>query len=198
MSLTHALLGLLATAPASGYELTKAFEQDLGRYAWQAGHTSIYPELNKLAGRGLVEVTHEGARGAKTYDITPDGRTELRTWLLTPPGAGGTVRNEQVLRMFLLTALEPADQRLLLTRIAERTAEGAAELGAVISAVHDGRARDDAAHAGRARRDGPRPRFGLLAAEYGRRQYEAVHGWALWALEQISDEPADADVAIYR
>ena len=80
MSLRHALLGLLAREPASGYDLTRYFEGDLGRYAWQAGHTSIYPELNKLAGRGLVEVTSEGARGAKTYDVTPAGRAE-------PPGS---------------------------------------------------------------------------------------------------------------
>jgi hypothetical protein len=27
--------------------------------------------------------------------------------------------------------------------------------------------------------------FGQLAAEYGLRQYEAVHGWALWPMEQL-------------
>ncbi|HEY0817072.1 MAG TPA: PadR family transcriptional regulator [Pseudonocardia sp.] len=170
MSLSYALLGLLAVAPASGYELTREFEGDLGRYAWQAGHTSIYPELAKLAGRDLVHVTHEGARGAKTYDITPAGREELRAWLLRPPSEGASVRNEQVLRMFLLSALEPADQRVLLTRIAERTAAAAAELHDVMHREHG---------------DGPRAGFGLLAAEYGRRQYEAVHGWAVWALTQL-------------
>src|SRR5918993_922045 len=74
MSLPHALLGLLAVRPRSGYELTKAFEGDLGRYAWQAGHTSIYPELGRLAEQGLVEVTHEGARGSRTYAVTEGGR----------------------------------------------------------------------------------------------------------------------------
>jgi PadR family transcriptional regulator, regulatory protein AphA len=177
MSLSHALLGLLAVAPASGYELTKEFERDLGRYAWQAGHTSIYPELGKLAARGLVHVTHEGARGAKTYDITQAGREELRSWLLRPPSSGATVRNEQVLRMFLLSALEPADQRVVLTRIAARTAAAAAELQDVMESEHG---------------DGPRAGFGLLAAEYGRRQYEAVHGWAVWALDQLPAESVPA------
>ena len=175
MSLSYALLGLLAVAPASGYELTKEFEQEIGRYAWQAGHTSIYPELNKLAGRGLVHVIHEGARGAKTYDVTPEGRAELRSWLLRPPGPTAKVRNELVLRMFLLSALEPADQRRMLTGIAERTARSATELRAVVGSE---------AVAER----GPRAGFGRLAGEFGIRQYDASHEWALWALDQIGDD----------
>lgn len=172
MSLSHALLGLLAVAPASGYELTKEFEQEIGRYAWQAGHTSIYPELNKLAARGLVHVTHEGARGAKTYDVTPEGREELRTWLLSHPTTTATVRNEQVLRMFLLSALEPADQRLMLTRIAESTARSVAELRTVVDTPGYG----------------PRAGFGRLAGEFGIRQYDAVHEWALWALDHLGED----------
>ena len=177
MSLHHALLGLLAVRPRSGYELTKVFAGDLGRYAWQAGHTSIYPELSRLAEQGLVEVTHEGARGSRTYAVTDAGRDELRSWLLAPPGRGAKVRNEQVLRMFLLSALDPADARAVLERIAANTADEAAELR---------RIRDEAGPV----RPGPEG-FGQLAAEYGLRQYDAVHGWALWALEQLdAAEPA--------
>jgi PadR family transcriptional regulator, regulatory protein AphA len=179
VSLSHALLGLLAVAPASGYELTKEFESSLGRYAWQAGHTSIYPELAKLAGRGLVRVVSEGPRGAKTYDITDDGRAELRSWLLRPPGEGAAVRNEPVLRMFLLSALPPPDQRLMLTSIAEHTAAAAAELRALLATPADP-----------AR--GPRADFGRLAGEYGLRQYDAVIEWARWALDQLPEPEPDA------
>ena len=64
----------------------------------------------------------------------------------------------------------------MLTRIAEHTAAGAAELADVMHREHS---------------TGPRAEFGLLAAEYGRRQYEAVYGWALWALTQLpAEEPA--------
>jgi DNA-binding PadR family transcriptional regulator len=181
MSLPHALLGLLAVRPRSGYELTKAFESDLGRYAWQAGHTSIYPELGRLAEQGLVEVTHEGARGSRTYAVTETGRDELRTWLLSPPGRGARVRNEQVLRMFLLSALDPADARAVLERIAASTAHEAAELRQI---------RDEAGPV----RPGP-DGFGQLAAEYGLRQYEAVHGWALWALAQLDAAETAAKTA---
>lgn len=174
MSLPHALLGLLSVHPRSGYELTKAFERDLGRYAWQAGHTSIYPELNRMAEAGLVEVTHEGARGARTYDVTPAGREELRTWLLTPPKQA-KVRNEQVLRMFLLSALEPADALVVLHRIAEATDQGVTDLRKV---------REEHADAPMTGADG----FGQLAAEFGLRQYEAVRDWARWAIERLERE----------
>lgn len=171
MSLPHALLGLLAVEPRSGYELTKEFASHLGRYAWQAGHTSIYPELGKLAERGHVEVTEEGARGSRTYAVTPQGYAELRDWLLTPRRQA-KVRNEQVLRMFLISALEPADALVLLRRIAEHTADEGAELRKTM---------DDAPDEIPPGTDG----FGYLAAEFGARQYEAVHGWARWAIEKL-------------
>jgi len=171
MSLPHALLGLLAVTPRTGYELTKVFAGDFGRYAWQAGHTSIYPELGRLAEQGLVEVTHEGARGSRTYAVTGAGREELRSWLLTAPDRGGKVRNEEVLRMFLLSALDPDDARAVLKRIAANTAAGAATMRTI---------REEAGPV-RPGREG----FGQLAAEYGLRQYDAVHGWALWAMEQL-------------
>jgi PadR family transcriptional regulator AphA len=174
MSLTHAVLGLLAVEPASGYELTKAFEQDLGRYAWQAGHTSIYPELARRAERGLVEVTHEGPRRSRIYAVTDEGRAELRRWLMTWPQQE-RVRNEHVLRMFLLSALEPPDALFLLEQIAERTAHSAAELQQVRDAHGD-----EPLHG----REG----FGQLAAEFGLRQYSAVWDWAQWAIARLEKE----------
>jgi PadR family transcriptional regulator AphA len=170
MSLSHALLGLLAVEPRSGYELTKAFSAELGRYAWQAGHTSIYPELGKLAERGLVEVTEEGARGSRTYSVTPEGYAELRDWMLSPRPP--KVRNEQVLRMFLISALDPADGLVVLRRIAEYTETEGAELRQLMR---------DAPSEIPAGPDG----FGYLAAEFGIRQYDAVHGWARWAIEKL-------------
>lgn len=171
MSLPHALLGLLAVQPRSGYELAQAFAGGLGQYAWQAGHTSIYPELAKLADRGLIEVINEGARGSRTYSVTPQGHAELRSWMLDPPRRG-TVRNEQVLRMFLVSALEPADALALLHGIAEHTATESAKLRQVMQQA------PTPIPAGAAG-------FGYLAAEYGIRQYDAAHSWALWAIETL-------------
>lgn len=171
MSLRHALLGLLAEAPASGYDLTRQFEGDLGRYAWQAGHTSIYPELVKMADDDLVAVESTGARGRKTYGLTDAGRAELRRWLLDPPSQGA-VRDESVLRMFLVQTLEPADARLLLAGIAQHCEAELERLRPVMAAL------DEEGGAGGLP-------FGRLAGEYGVRQYEAVAGWARWSLERL-------------
>jgi DNA-binding PadR family transcriptional regulator len=178
MSLPHALLGLLAAAPATGYELAREFEQEIGTYAWQAGHASIYPELARLAARDLVRVVQEGARGSKTYDITDAGRAELRAWLLRPSG-GGVVRNEQILRMFLIPVLAEDDQRAMLTGIAEHAAAEAADLRRALESAPepDGRVRTQ---------------IGRLAGELGLRQYDGVREWALKALAELDAvSPAD-------
>ena len=48
-----ALLGLLARDDLSGYDLSRRLKMPLG-FFWQASHSQIYPELAKLAARGLV------------------------------------------------------------------------------------------------------------------------------------------------
>src|SRR5438477_637191 len=129
MSLRHALLGLLAAKPASGYDLTKVFEGDFGRYAWHAGHTQIYPELNRMAAEGLVAAADEGARGKRTYTITDAGCAALREWLLTTPDRS-KMRNEHVLRTFLLPALGRDGMRAALLARAEEAEREAKEIRA--------------------------------------------------------------------
>lgn len=172
MSLRHALLGLLAQGPASGYDLTRAFDGGIGRYAWQAGHSRIYPELGKMTEAGQVVVDETGPRGRKSYALTEDGRTELRRWMFHWPEQA-TVRDETVLRMFLVQSLEPDDARKLLEGIAAHCAAEIEELRPLMEA-------EDAEH-----REGDPLPFGRLAGEYGLRQYEAVHGWAMWSLEHL-------------
>ena len=61
MSLRHALLGLLAEHPASGYELTKQFERSLA-HVWSAKHSQIYPELAKMAAASGVGIALDADR----------------------------------------------------------------------------------------------------------------------------------------
>jgi hypothetical protein len=83
------------------------------------------------------------------------------------------VRNEQVLRMFLLSALEPDDARVALRRIAEHTGKEAAELRRI------------------RQQGGGHVQTGR--AGFGLHHYDAVHQWALRAMDQL--HTADRDSA---
>jgi DNA-binding PadR family transcriptional regulator len=174
MSLRFALLGMLAYEPGSGYDLTKRFQGGLGRFAWQAPHTRIYPELAKLAEEGLIEVAEHGPRRRSIYRVTERGRAALQAWMEAPPDAL-EVRSEPVLRMFLLSALEPASAHEILR---QQIAYAERKLGEIRAALDD---------AMRASSEDGRPPFGRLAAEFGCRQLEALREWATWALGQLED-----------
>ena len=171
MSLRYALLGLLAEEPASGYELTGKFQQVLQRYAWHAQNSQIYPELNQLSRDGLAAVIEEGPRGRRTYAITDAGREELRRWMRNPPDVY-LVRNEFVLRLFLLSALEPDEARAALLHLA-------AENDAALAALREQVDKFDAAN------PGAPPPLGRLVAEFGLRSYQTLGEWAQWALGRI-------------
>jgi PadR family transcriptional regulator AphA len=178
MSLRYALLGLLADESASGYVLTKKFEGSLQHYAWHAKHSQIYPELSKLASDGLIEVSEEGPRGRRTYAITDSGREVLRGWMFTRPDSGG-VRNEFVLRLFLLATLQPTDARTLLTAYLQESENQLDQMAKIFE------------QAGPEWESEPMS-FGHFAAEYGRRSFETLRDWARWAIGEI-DRAAEKD-----
>lgn len=173
MSLRYALLGLLRDRPASGYALTQRFAQGIERYAWSAKHSQIYPELHKLTEEGLIEVVEEGARGKRVYGVTEQGAAELRDWLLREPETT-TVRNEFVLRLFLLSGLDPDAATRLLEGVQQYTAEQTQELKQIYHRL--------TACAGELP-------AGSYAAMFGLYQYRAMREWTEWALEQQHNRP---------
>jgi DNA-binding PadR family transcriptional regulator len=105
--LSRALLGLIAAEPMSGYGLARLFERTLAR-AWPARHPQIYPALADLEKQGLLRVSETGPRRRKTYEVTEDGVVEVQRWLReTIPDR--TVRNETILRLFMLWLLESSE-----------------------------------------------------------------------------------------
>ncbi|MEV6923752.1 hypothetical protein AB0M46_04450 [Dactylosporangium sp. NPDC051485] len=94
------------------------------------------------------------------------------------PARTRAVRDEQALRMSLLSTLTAGEARQLVHHYLS-DAEGAhAELLDIAAAA-------DA-------EDYPRGRlrFGRLAIEYGIRSYQAQQEWARWALEQLGTSAA--------
>jgi len=169
MSLKHALLGMLADRPGSGYELTKRFELSLGN-VWSAKHSQIYPELQKMTGLGWVTAGEEGARGRREYTITDDGRAELREWL-TAPHRDRNVRNESMLRAFFLWTLPPDDA----VRYLEGEADGYRAARASLDALDAGIPWDSSGS----------DLMGRIVLEQGRQWVDTMAEWADWAAGQV-------------
>ncbi|WP_405650692.1 PadR family transcriptional regulator [Streptomyces sp. RK9] len=171
MSLRHAVLGLLSEEPGSGWDLMQKFDHSL-RHAWSATQSQVYGELGKLADAGLITVAEEGPRGRKVYEITEDGRAELRHWMIDV--APRPRRDDLILRVFFLNAVSPAEAREFLGRVAEAATLRHEELREVRDRTDWS---DDALSV-----------YGALALEWGLR-FEAMHrDWAEWARAKLGEE----------
>ena len=173
-----AILSLLADGDRTGYELSKAFDASL-TYVWPASQSQIYPELHKLADKGLaegVDVTQQGRPDKRVYRITPAGRAALVEWVARTPTTLG-VRDPFQLKAINSGRLPPdrarqlvADQRGLLQR----------RLG-ILATI-----RDQLESNGHAPGEPYTEQLGWrLAVEAGLRTTEAYIGWCDWAVEQI-------------
>src|SRR4051812_33087880 len=129
---SHAILGQLALASRTTYELTKQMRQNLHHF-WPRAESRIYDAVNRLVDDGLVArtVTAFGKRTRGHYDLTPAGREALLTWLETPPPAGFTLEYEAILRVFLASQ---GSREALLAAI-DRVHADAGELFAVAGDV---------------------------------------------------------------
>lgn len=169
VSLRIAALGLLANEPGSGYDLLRHFEKSMAN-VWPATQSQLYGELNKLAGAGLVEVSSVGPRGRKEYRITDAGRDELRRWVNSPQDDPPT-RRANVLRVFLLGAIGPAQARAHMVAMAEQADAELLRYEGLRDAVDwDG---------------GDGLFYGRAALEYGLRLCQMEAEWARWVVSAI-------------
>jgi PadR family transcriptional regulator, regulatory protein AphA len=169
MSLRHALLGLIADKPMSGYELSKRFAAPA--HVWSAKHSQIYPELARLLQAGLIRHAESGPRGRKTYEITDAGLEEVRKWLIeTQPDR--TARDESFLRVFFLWLVEPAQARAYL--------QGELDYHRSLLAHYEG-----TFGPGQKPRT-PAERWSWVCLQAGILHERALAEWAEWALSQVS------------
>jgi PadR family transcriptional regulator, regulatory protein AphA len=164
-TLGHALLGVLAEGPRTGYSLVRHLAQSIA-YAWPASHSQVYPELARLREAGLIRETGSAPRGGRVYEITDAGLEEVRRWLRdTEPSR--TSRDEAALRLFFLWLLETGEAEAYLRSEAERIRVRLEELE-TIAAQPDP--------------DNPKTRAYAIALELGLRSARARLEWAEWAL----------------
>lgn len=174
MSLKHAVLGLLAESPASGYDLMKLFNASLAN-TWPATQSQVYGELTKLTNAGLAEVAAHGPRGRKEYAITEAGLAELRHWL-TEVEPSGPPRHDGLLRVFFLGIVTPLEAQTYLLQQAER----AARAHATYQHIDETTEWDEEMISV----------YGRIALEYGLRMSATQEEWARWAADEVTSARA--------
>lgn len=124
--LQYIILGLLNQRPQTGYDLTKAFEHEIGEF-WQAQHSQIYPMLKRLETAG--DITHEdtvsGEKLAKKqYSLTPTGHDKLVAWVSEPSPELTATKDEFILKLyFIKTSDDPRLQPMLQEQAALHRAQ---------------------------------------------------------------------------
>src|SRR5436189_1415954 len=94
------VLGMLGHGARTGYDIKNIVDRS-ARFFWAASYGQIYPELKKLESAGLVEgrSAPSGGRKRREFQLTKNGRDELRRWLGQPPQMP-ELRDESLLKLF--------------------------------------------------------------------------------------------------
>jgi DNA-binding PadR family transcriptional regulator len=174
--LGYALLGLLQSAPLSGYDLRKFFSAT-PMMSFSDSPGSIYPALRRLEQRHLVRSQVQeraGLRRRRLFRLTPVGQEALRRWQMQPIGRGDIVRGleELMLRFSFM------DQSLGTAASAKFLHALKRELAQYLPSLHDYLDTHGAAM----------PLSGRLALESGIQGYESLLRWARSALATYERE----------
>jgi DNA-binding PadR family transcriptional regulator len=106
-----ALLGLLFSGPAHGYELHKHITDPNGiGLIWGVKIANLYAQLAKLESRGWISgtVQQEADRPARTeYHLTDEGKNAFKEWLTQKVKHPRDFRQEFMLRYYFLACHNP-------------------------------------------------------------------------------------------
>lgn len=177
-----AVLGVLSTAPMTGYEVRSVISETLGHF-WHESFGQIYPALQALEEAGHVRRTGRGPGSRRVAEITASGRARLRE-LLAEPVATPPPRNGTLLRLFFGTELAPGAARTLVDEAVRRADEALAGFAAVRAEVSGD--------------DSPEQAFRTMTLSYGEHVARAQLAWAqecrdaLDTLEATASDPKEA------
>lgn len=117
MSLDPVILGFLRYAPLTGYQLKREADCSVGAF-WTVSYGGLYPALARLLEQGDISI-HSETGDSRTYQITEQGRTRFRRWLLGST-AKPAAKDEFWLKIFYATDDElPALEGMISKRTAE-------------------------------------------------------------------------------
>ncbi len=126
MALAHTILTVLCEKDASGYDISKQFEETMACY-WTASQQQIYRELARIEANGWVRcqvVPQQGKPDRKVYAITEAGRRELSQWAAVP-SLPTPIREDLLVKVLGGPYTEPAQ---LLAEVRRRRAVHAGQL----------------------------------------------------------------------
>ena len=118
-SFEHILLGMICTAPSSGYDLKRVFAvTPMGLYQPSSG--ALYPALRRLEQKGLARAqvpaaqAGQSARHRRVYEPTQAGRAAHTSWLRTPvdPATASRDLGLHLMRFVMMEHLLPQDEVL--------------------------------------------------------------------------------------
>ena len=168
MSLKHGLLGLLTIRKASGYDLSKLFQESLS-FFWVANQRQIYRELDKMEELGWVvsgKVEQDARPNKRVYGITQEGNRELLRWLREENAADlAVVRNPLLMKLFFSAKVEKETSIALLKNYRKICEDARAAIAAQVAEV--GEVEETAA----------KPAYWLYATEYAVQQYDFQIKW---------------------
>ena len=96
----YCVLGCLSSGPKSGYDI-RMMMNEVTSFFWRESDGQLYPALKSLVEKGYIrQLDTSSERNKKVYEITEQGKSLLREWLITPPGLD-QVRSEFLLKVFL-------------------------------------------------------------------------------------------------
>lgn len=184
ITLSYALLGLLARQPLSGYDLAQYMKKRIAPM-WSALPSQIYPELAKLEKQGMVKhtvVEQQNYRpDKKVYEITEAGREALRQWV-TEPTPISSIRDEFILKAYSLWLADPTNS---IEHVREH------------EKIHQRHLAEHEETLARLQREwGPAleqvdsPLFGSSLALHYAIEYERVYmAWCQWVIQELEQRP---------
>jgi PadR family transcriptional regulator AphA len=122
-SFEHILLGLIAAAPSSGYDLKRIFAvTPMGVYQPSSG--TLYPALRRLELIGMIQTqTPSGQNGAsarhrRVYEPTQAGRAAHAAWLRAPVEPATVARDLglHLMRFVMMEHLFPTEEAVAFLR----------------------------------------------------------------------------------
>jgi DNA-binding PadR family transcriptional regulator len=119
MSVKNALLALVTSGPAHGYQLKAEFDEATGS-AWPLNFGQVYTSLQRLQDSGLLQSHGEDDDGRIMYSITTEGQDQVQEWLGSPAPQPLASRDELSMKVLIAVATDIIDPVKVLS--AQRTA----------------------------------------------------------------------------